>query len=366
MAGECRRGAVPGAAAGGLFGSALEPEGAGARIRRAPQLGMIDALDGAQATFKTGRMSPTIGSIGGSGMIGSIGIIGIIGGSGLGDVIVGSMQPEGIAVREVETPFGMPSAPIVTGKVAGVDVAILSRHGKGHVLNPGQVPYRANICALKALGCTHIVASGATGSLREGIRPGDLVLCDQLIDRTDGRARTFYERAAVHVEFAEPFCPVMRRWLTAAAATLDGTTVHPSGTYVCMEGPGFSTRAESAMHRQWGADLVGMTALPEARLAREAEIAYALVALPTDYDCWRPREPRAGGDASLLEEIIGNLARATSASTNLMRAALADVTMLRDEPSPAHDALRLAIWSDKASIDPAERERLAVLWGRHF
>jgi 5'-methylthioadenosine phosphorylase len=297
--------------------------------------------------------------------------IGIIGGTGLGDVLLKGMDPQDTKAHEMETPFGAPSGPLITGHYAGAPIAILKRHGEGHVINPAGVPSRANIYALKKLGCTHIVASGAAGSLREDIAPGDLVICDQLIDRTEGRARTFYERAAVHVEFADPFCPVMRRWLLAAAEQIDGTRVHRAGTYLCMEGPSFSTRAEALMHRQWGADVVGMTALPEARLAREAEMAYALIALPTDYDCWRPRPPAPGrGDdatgGSLLEEIIGNLNRATQASIALIKAALADASMLLAHRSPAHDALKLAIWSDKSAINPAEIERLRVLWGRWF
>jgi 5'-methylthioadenosine phosphorylase len=291
--------------------------------------------------------------------------IGIIGGTGLGDVLLEGMDPQGVGTHDVDTPFGRPSAPIITGTFGDAPIAILQRHGEGHVLNPAHVSYRANIYALKSLGCTHIVASGATGSLREDIAPGDLVICDQLIDRTENRERTFYECAVVHVEFADPFCPVMRNWLLGASASIDGTRVHRAGTYVCMEGPGFSTRAESNMHRQWGADVVGMTALPEARLAREAEMAYTLIALPTDYDCWRPREDGAD-EMSLLEEIMGNLQRATQASIALIKSALADITPLHAQPSPAHEALKFAIWSDKAKIDPAEITRLAVLWGRYF
>lgn len=291
--------------------------------------------------------------------------IGLIGGSGLGEVLLEQMDPARVERHDFETPFGRPSEPIVTGEFAGVPIAILSRHGKGHVFNPRSVPYRANIFALKALGCTHILASGATGSLREEIEPGDVVICDQLIDKTNGRDTTFYERAAVHVEFADPFCPVMRRWLLHAAATLDDLTVHDRGTYICMEGPAFSTRAESRMHRQWGADVVGMTAMPEARLAREAELAYALIALPTDYDCWRERE-QSLDQMSLLKEIIGNLGRAVNASVALIRHALSDIAPLREAPSPAHEALSLAIWSDKSVIDPREVKRLAPLWGRHF
>lgn len=289
--------------------------------------------------------------------------IGIIGGSGLGEALLGGVEARVTGEHFPDTPFGKPSGVITLGSFGEAPVALLARHGAGHTFNPAAVPARANIFALKQLGCTHIIASGATGSLREAIEPGHLVLCDQLIDRTNGRARTFYERAAVHVEFADPFCHVMRAWLKEAAQSLDDVTVHDRGTYVCMEGPAFSTRAESNMHRLWGADVVGMTALPEARLAREAEMAYALIALPTDYDCWRPRGDHAGG--SLLEEIIGNLRRAVDASIALIRAALSDVTILRERPSAAHDALRLAIWSDKAKIPREEVERLRPLWGRY-
>lgn len=287
--------------------------------------------------------------------------IGLIGGSGLGEVLLQQMDPEGVERHDLETPFGRPSAPIITGRYAGVPIAILARHGRGHIHHPRAVPYRANIFALKMLGCTHILASGATGSLREEIEPGDVVICDQLIDRTNGRETTFFDHAAVHVEFADPFCPIMRRWLLHAAATLDDLTIHDRGTYLCMEGPSFSTRAESRMHRQWGADVVGMTALPEARLAREAEIAYALIALPTDYDSWREREASAT-HTSLLDEIIRNLERAVNASIALIQHALSDVAPLREHPSPAHNALELAIWTDKALIDPREAKRLAPLW----
>ena len=287
--------------------------------------------------------------------------IGIIGGTG----VVEALEAE--AGREIcpDTPFGRPSAPIITAEWQGVEVSILQRHGPGHVLNPGAVPYRANIFALKSLGVTHVVASGATGSLQEDFVPGDLVIVDQVIDKTSRRQGTFYEKAAVHVEFAEPCCPVMRRWLLAAASGLEDIRVHDRGTYVCMEGPAFSTRAESNLHRQWGGDLIGMTCMPEAKLAREAEIAYALIALPTDYDCWRPHDPSAARQ-DLLVEIMDNLHKASGNSVALIRAALSDISLLVQEPSPAEDALKLAIWSDKSKIDRDEVERLRVLWGRYF
>ncbi|MEX2214205.1 MAG: MTAP family purine nucleoside phosphorylase [Phycisphaeraceae bacterium] len=296
--------------------------------------------------------------------------IGLIGGTGLGDALGANESAGKRETIEIDTPFGKPSSPIVKTNWQGVEVCILQRHGPGHVLNPSSVPYRANIFAMKSLGVTHIVASGATGSLREHIHPGDLVIVDQIIDKTNKRANTFYEGAAVHVEFAEPFCPVMRKWLLDAASRLSAdspstSTTHATGCYICMEGPTFSTRAESYMHRSesWGGDLIGMTVMPEAKLAREAEIAYALIALPTDYDCWKPHE---GNAQDLLSEIIGNLKKATDAGIALIKAALSDVSLLKLQRSPAHDALKLAIWSDKKLIDASEIERLRVLWGRYF
>ncbi len=214
-----------------------------------------------------------------------------------------------------------------------------------------------------------MLASAAVGSLREDVHPGELMIVDQLIDRTLGRPRTFFDRCAVHVEFGDPYCPVMRRWLIEAAERLqkssdgDTRTVHDRGTMVVMEGPSFSTRAESKMYRQWGGDVIGMTGLPEARLAREAEMAYASIAMPTDYDSWKPHE---GDPASLLEEIIGNLQVAVASSLSLVREALRHTGRLRREPSPAHQALQHGIWTQRDAIDPAEVERLRPLWGRHF
>ncbi len=297
--------------------------------------------------------------------------IGIIGGSGLGDMfdVPGSATVK--TTHDLDTPFGKPSGPITVVEWSGVEVCLLQRHGPGHVLNPTAVPYRANIYAMKSLGVTHLLASGATGSLREHLHPGELCIADQVVDKTYKRANTFFEQAAVHVEFSSPFCPVMRRWLLDAAKQLPGegeagyVKVHDGGTYVCMEGPVFSTRAESEWHRQLGGDLIGMTVMPEAKLAREAELAYALIALPTDYDSWKPHAP--GSDRmDLLTEIIGNLKKASAAGVALMKAALADLSVLREHPSPAHSALALGIWSDKSQIDPAEIKRLEVLWGKYF
>lgn len=288
-------------------------------------------------------------------------LIGVIGGSGLGQAL-GTLG--GGEALNVDTPFGKPSAPIVRSEVQGVPVALLSRHGEGHLLNPSRIPYRANIFALKSIGVTHILASAAVGSLREEIAPGHLVIPDQVIDKTSDRPRTFFEELAVHVEFAAPFCSSLRTVLLSASQT-SSTVVHPRGTYVCMEGPQFSSRAESDLHRSWGAELIGMTALPEAKLAREAEICYALVALPTDYDCWRPH-PAELGKAALLQEIIANLQSATHHALDLIRRALPRVLERGQEPCPCQSALELAIWSDRKAVPAEVRRRLAPLLGRYL
>ena len=257
--------------------------------------------------------------------------IGIIGGSGLGDAICaeGAGKP-----LNVSTPFGNPSNVIIETDWQGVTVALLNRHGAGHLVNPSMVNYRANIYALKTIGCTHIIASGAVGSLREEIRPKDLVIPDQIIDKTYRRVPTFFDDGlVVHTEFASPFCPVLRKHLLGCADTIQ-TEVHDGGTYVCMEGPTFSTRAESEMHRAAGGDLIGMTVMPEAKLAREAEIAYALVALPSDYDCWRPH-PADLDKHELLKEIIGNHALALVDNNHFFRIAGEEKTIVQMYPSPA-------------------------------
>lgn len=325
--------------------------------------------------------------------------IGIIGGSGLGALLE---QSAGTVERhQIDTPFGATSDAILETNWAGVRVLLLSRHGEGHVFNPSQVPYRANIFAFKQLGCTHLIATGAVGSLREEFKPRELVIPTQIIDKTNRRDGTFFEKAAVHVEFAEPFDAALRQILLEAGKKGSGDrdrglerkdagvltdpsplsadpssspTLHNRGCYVCMEGPAFSTRAESLMLRLWGGDLIGMTAMPEAKLAREAEIAYALVALVTDYDCWRqpPASQVADGtkvdSLALLEEIIGNLNAASESAMQLIRRAIELMATQRDTlmESPAHEALKLGIWSEKSKIALAEIERLRPLWGRYF
>ena len=288
--------------------------------------------------------------------------IGVIGGSGLGDTL--SQEVGGKEVR-VDTPFGQPSGPILVTNWEGVDIAFLSRHGPGHLLNPSTVPYRANIYALKKLGVTHVLASGATGSLREEVEPRHLVICDQVIDKTYLRTNTFFDDGIVaHVDFAEPFCPKLRALLIEAAKKLN-VTVHAKGTYVCMEGPQFSTVAESQMHRAWGGDLIGMTCMPEAKLAREAEMSYALIALPTDYDCWRPHPPNQDRTA-LLHEILANLKAVTANGIELLRITVPMLAKRLDESWPYADALALAIWSDKNKVDPKTVKRLDLLVGRYF
>ena len=288
-------------------------------------------------------------------------MIGIIGGTGLGDALgtVGKGQ-----THNIDTPLGRPSAPILTTEIGGTPVALLSRHGAGHLLNPCCVPYQANIFALKKLGVTQIIASGAVGSLREELAPRDLVLPDQVIDRTFRRPSTFFDGMAVHVEMAAPFCPAMRAALTDAATGV-ATKVHLRGTYVCMEGPQFSTRAESEMHRQWGGDLIGMTLMPEAKLAREAEICYAAVALSTDYDCWRAHRTDVD-QIHLLEEIIGNVQAATQTALALIRLGLPAIASLSSSACTCQQALKLAIWSDRRHIPLELRERLAPITAKYL
>ena len=288
-------------------------------------------------------------------------VVGVIGGTGLGEALGALGQGE---VREVDTPFGRPSGPITLTEVGGVPVALLSRHGEGHLLNPSQVPYRANIHALKSLGVTHIVASGAVGSLREEVAPRQLVIPDQVIDKTFKRPSTFFDDLAVHVEFAAPFCNGIRSVLVKAAVGLP-TRVHQGGTYVCMEGPQFSTRAESELHRSWGASLIGMTVMPEARLAREAEICYSLVALPTDYDCWKPHSANLD-QAKLIEEILGNVKVATANALELVKRAIPQIPALAEKPCPCQSALSLAVWSDKSRIPAATRKKLAPILGKYL
>jgi len=212
-------------------------------------------------------------------------MIGIIGGSGLDD----PKLLENFKEVEVETPFGAPSSKLICGQLQGTDVVILARHGLDHSIMPTKVPFRANLWALKELGCTHILATTACGSLREEIKPGDLVFIDQFIDNTKHRALTFFEDKVIHTPMADPFCANLRKLLTEAARNLK-LRYHDKGTMITIEGPRFSTRAESHMFRAWGADVVNMSTVPEVILARELGICYQSIAMSTDYDCWKEGE----------------------------------------------------------------------------
>ncbi len=286
-------------------------------------------------------------------------LVGIIGGTGLGDAL--AAQLTGVEMRQVDTPFGKPSGPIMLGTLGKRRIAFLNRHGEGHKLSPSEVPFAANIFALKKLGVHAVIASGAVGSLQAKIVPGDLVVVDQFIDKTFKRANTFFSGyGAVHCEMNEPVCGRLREAVVHAGIPLD-VTAHLNGTYVCMEGPQFSTRAESLMHRKWGGDLIGMTAMPEAKLAREAQMCYALVALASDYDAWREHD-KSKGRQTLLQEILSNLHKATDNCLTLIRALLAGDAPLVDEGCACRKSLELAVWTGPDRISPAEKGRLAVLF----
>jgi len=286
-------------------------------------------------------------------------LVGVIGGTGLGDAL--AEQLTGAKFHDVDTPFGKPSAPIMVGAIGQKRIAFLNRHSKGHKLAPSEVPSAANIFALKKLGVHTVIGSGAVGSLREEIAPGELVIVDQFIDKTFRRTSTFFTGfGAVHCEMAEPVCHRVREVLIDAAKEIDVMT-HPDGTYVCMEGPQFSSRAESLMHRGWGGDLIGMTAMPEAKLAREAQICYALIALVSDYDCWRPHHAKKVKQ-SLLQEIMANLQAATNNCLKLIETVLAGEAELVSEDCPCRKSLDLAVWTDKSQIDAANKEKLKVLF----
>ncbi len=280
--------------------------------------------------------------------------LGIIGGSGLYEFE--GFEPDH-TVRP-DTPWGLPSGPIAVGRLDGCRVAFLPRHGPGHVFNPSNVPYRANLCALKTLGVDRVLSVSAVGSMKEDIAPGSLVVVDQFVDRTLRGGRTFFEGGIVaHVSFADPVCPV---WSQAvhAAATRAGVSARLGGTYVCIEGPQFSTRAESAWFRSLGVDVIGMTALPEARLAREAELPYAVLALVSDYDCWHEEEEDVSVDG-VLQVLREATARARRVVRELAAATARGEVSLDD--SPARGALSGAIMTQRSAIPPAVRARLAWL-----
>ncbi len=265
------------------------------------------------------------------------------------------MSPDG----GISTPFGRPSDAITIGEVAGVSVAFLPRHGRGHRITPTELPVRANIYALKSLGVEYIIAINAVGSLKDELKPGDLVVPDQLIDRTRSRVNSFFgEGIVVHIPFADPLCPVLSENVYRAAKEA-GAIVHRGGTMVVMEGPAFSTRAESRLYRAWGADIVGMTALPEAKLAREAEMCYAIVACVTDYDSWREvSEPVT------VEVILNILNRNADTSKEIIRRAASRLPEVRE--CDCRHALKTAIVTAPEAMPASQKERLDLLLGKYI
>jgi 5'-methylthioadenosine phosphorylase len=281
--------------------------------------------------------------------------VGIIGGSGL-------YEMEGLEKIEtvpLKTPFGDPSDSYVVGRLEGVKVAFLPRHGKGHRIAPSSLNYRANIYGMKKLGVEWIIGVSAVGSMKESIRPGNMVIPDQLIDRTVARPNTFFSDGIVgHVSFADPFCPVLSQILYEAGKEA-GATVQKNGTYLCMEGPQFSTRAESTLYRSWGVDIIGMTNLPEAKLAREAEICYATMAFATDYDCWH----QEAGDVS-IGDVLRILAQSAKTAKTAIRRA---VQMLPDRRvCVCSTALEHALITEKALIPEKTKKHLEPIIGKYI
>lgn len=285
--------------------------------------------------------------------------IGIIGGSGLYKM----EALKDIQELEIDTPFGKPSDAIILGKLDNTPVAFLARHGRNHHLLPSDLPFRANIYAMKSLGVEYLISASAVGSLQQEAKPLDMVIPDQFIDRTKNRISTFFGEGIVgHITFGDPVCGQLSQVLGDAVASLNLSEVnlHRGGTYVCMEGPAFSTKAESNLYRSWGAKIIGMTNLPEAKLAREAEIAYATLALVTDYDCWHPDH-----DSVTVEMIIGNL---TKNSVNAQQVIQETVKRLTANPphSEAHSALKYAILTPLDKIPVATKEKLHLFLQKYL
>ncbi|HET6374265.1 MAG TPA: S-methyl-5'-thioadenosine phosphorylase [Candidatus Polarisedimenticolia bacterium] len=281
--------------------------------------------------------------------------IGIIGGSGLYKID----EIRGLEEKRLRTPFGEPSDAYMVGELSGRRVAFLARHGRGHRLAPSEINFRANIYGMKMLGVERIVSAGAVGSMKEEIHPTDLVFPDQFIDRTVGRVSTFFGDGLVaHVAFADPVCADLKARL-AASARDEGARVHDGGSYVCIEGPQFSTRAESHLYRSWGVSVIGMTNLQEAKLAREAEICYATMALVTDYDCWH-----VSAESVNVATVLDYLRRNAEMARAVMGRTIASLPSARSCECGA--ALAAAIISDRAVIPQATREKLSLLVGKYL
>jgi 5'-methylthioadenosine phosphorylase len=280
--------------------------------------------------------------------------IGIIGGSGLYKM----EALKDIEEIQIDTPFGPPSDAVILGTLDGTRVAFLARHGRNHTLMPTELPFRANIYALKSLGVDYIISASAVGSLQAEIKPLDMVIPDQFIDRTRHRVSTFFGEGIVgHISFGEPICMEVAKILGDAVESLqlEGVTLHRGGTYVCMEGPAFSTQAESNLYRSWGGNIIGMTNLQEAKLAREAEIAYATLALSTDYDCWHPDH-----DSVTVEMVIQNLHKNAKNAQRVIQESVKRLSATYPV-SKAHDALKYAIITPLTQVPEATKETLGLL-----
>lgn len=284
--------------------------------------------------------------------------VGIIGGSGL-YAMDGLINVEEL---NVETPYGDPSAPIVKGNIEGIDVDLhfLPRHGRGHVFSPSEVPYQANIWAMKKLGVDWILSVSAVGSLKEEIPPGDMIIIDQFIDRTKGRPNTFFHDGIIaHIAFGDPLCSILRGFLLEATKECTDK-VHDGGTYVCMEGPAFSTRSESNLYRSWGASVIGMTNIPEAKLAREAEISYATLAMSTDYDCWHD-----GHDDVTVDQVIAIMNSNVNLARKVLKTVLPKIVEYSGD-APFAGTLPKSIMTDPTKFPQKRRTELSPLLDKYF
>jgi 5'-methylthioadenosine phosphorylase len=281
--------------------------------------------------------------------------VGIIGGSGLYNL----KELDKVNNIQIDTPFGKPSSDFLTGELHDIPVVFIPRHGIGHVLLPTEIPFRANIWGLKKLGVTHLISVGAVGSLKEEIIPGHIVFPDQFIDLTRHRTSTFFGNGIVaHVQFGEPVCPKLSEKLVQSAQTV-GASIHLGGTYICMEGPAFSSRAESLLYRSWGADVIGMTNAQEAKLAREAEMSFASIALATDYDCWHVSESEVNVD-DIIKVMHENVETARRIIVETMR------NLTPDFPNSQQDALKFALLTEKSKIPQKTRNDLDLFISRYL
>jgi 5'-methylthioadenosine phosphorylase len=281
--------------------------------------------------------------------------VGIIGGSGLYNL----KELDKVNNIQIDTPFGKPSSDFLTGEIHDIPVVFIPRHGIGHVLLPTEIPFRANIWGLKKLGVTHLISVGAVGSLKEEIIPGHIVFPDQFIDLTRHRTSTFFGNGIVaHVQFGDPVCPKLSEKLVQSARTV-GASIHLGGTYICMEGPAFSSRAESLLYRSWGADVIGMTNAQEAKLAREAEMSFASIALATDYDCWHVSESEVNVD-DIIKVMHENVETARRIIVETMR------NLTPDFPNSQQDALKFALLTEKSKIPKKTRSDLDLLLSKYL